>query len=131
LVDNSLAVKTFQTNPIFLFQSETRVSAIRPLRRPAVGPASDCEVNTLKAQTHPTGGKKVTRWVVVEDDEGHIIPIADFSSRVDGATLDDPHATIPGLPDIRTADGNTVSRLSKGKYKVGDKIFTTRDPIAP
>jgi len=70
-------------------------------------------------------------WVVVQDDEGKFIRVADFSRRVDSSDLDDAHGTIASLPDIRTPDGTGVSKLSQGKYKVGDKIFTTNDPYAP
>ena len=76
-------------------------------------------------------GAKMRHWVVIEDDEGNFIQVADFSYRVDSSDLDDAHGTVASLPDIRTVDGTTVKRLSKGKYKVGDKIFTTKDPIAP
>jgi hypothetical protein len=76
-------------------------------------------------------GAKMRHWVVIEDNEGNFIQVADFSYRVDSSDLDDAHETVASLPDIRTVDGTTVKKLSKGKYKVGDKIFTTKDPIAP
>jgi len=78
-----------------------------------------------------TGAARMRHWVVVQDDEGKFIRVADFSRRVDSSDLDDAHGTIASLPDIRTPDGTGVSKLSQGKYKVGDKIFTTNDPYAP
>jgi hypothetical protein len=126
--DSQLVEMTRASNQIF--GHKPKANARESFR--ATGPASASDVHTFGGgQTNMRYGAKMRHWVVIEDDEGNFIQVADFSYRVDSSDLDDAHGAVAVLPDIRTVDGTTVKKLSKGKYKVGDKIFTTKDPIAP
>lgn len=60
------------------------------------------------------------------DDVGESHALYVFVDILDAGTLTNPEAEVEGLQQIKTEDGQPVSRLSKGKYQVSslpDKGF--------
>lgn len=71
-------------------------------------------------------------FTAVDDvGESHVLHV--FVDFLDAGTFTNPEAEVEGLQQIETEDGQPVSRLSKGEYRVvstGQRLRSD-DPDAP
>ncbi len=51
-------------------------------------------------------------------DDGRNYVLNVFVEIIDAKTQGDPEAEIPGLKSIKTSDGESVNRVSKGRYQI-------------
>ena len=73
--------------------------------------------------------KKIGEFMVQAED-GQRYLIFEFQTFIPADTLEDPSATIPGLPIFRTPEGFNVNHVEDDLYKIVHLGITARrDPV--
>jgi hypothetical protein len=77
--------------------------------------------------------KRHTGTFTAQDKTGKIHTVHEYTDFIDAGTLDDPSATIPGLKQLRTSDGQVLNYKQKGVYEIVATgiILKSNDPKAP
>jgi hypothetical protein len=79
--------------------------------------------------------RKVTQKTgefAASDERGNETTIIVFTHFTETTDLDGEVSRVPGIKAIRTASGETVNRLEKGKYQIlgQSSVLTSDDPHA-
>jgi hypothetical protein len=76
--------------------------------------------------------RKVKSFKATGSTSGRVYSIDMWVDRIATPGFDTPNASVDGMAELRTSDGQHVNRISKGKYQVlGGENMTSDDPNAP
>lgn len=59
-----------------------------------------------------------TQWFKAKRPDGSVIAVGKTTTVIRAGTLDEPNATISGLPRYHLQDGSAVNRLGEGRFQI-------------